>query len=828
MCKLYFSLTILIFSFQIGFCQQNIPNKNKSAEPLYMLTYDHGGLVLWGADHFQERLHNAESWLDKYPDFKIGLDNEAHMYDELAVENPKLLEEIKLDLTRYQGRFGIGTCTYGQPLSQFINEESNIRQIGYAIKAIQKYFNYTPKVYVMSEHAMHSQIPQIIKGFGFEAAIMRTHFMMYGYNPTYNSAFGWWVGPDGSRIPTVPTYDGEGAEFFKTTVDNWILTRYPGQDAKESLQDFKNQFSHIHPLLASRVDDSGLRKEELVKEYEGNPDYKWILLDEIPEIYPKPDTVFVTKPDDFKVRMPWGYCGNIIWNKSRSAETRVLAAERLDAFRYLVQRESCEKQLNMSWKNLLVAQHHDIQIVGLLNNAEEFLAASLASSGKVIDSTMAFFEANMAADGNRQVTVFNPVSWKRTEWIETVVSFAKGEAKSVEVVQGGQKFPVAFLQKDNYSDGSIFEARIVFAADMDPLSINSYSVLPVTEETNDFRSGIITDAKKLMIQTPYYRVKLNAGGGISSLINTKTGVPVFDEQKRSAYFTGLINGEEKESKGRWIIEKVDSLSPWVTATEYGFIDDIPYTFQMKFYTNKPRVDCNVQFDFNGQKIGQLSDDKRDHISAFVHEKKLRFKCYPATGENVSGIRDLPFIIASTQDKYVEGNYWTAIKGKDQGLAYFNRGNMGSIREADDGFSIPLSYAMYYIWGTRMLEGKYTYKFAIYPFGSDTKPEAIHRKALEYNYLVIKADSKTGNGKLGSKISLLDVNAQNINLSALYVENNKLFMRLYESAGTKTHVPIQLKWNGKLLFESNLKETKGQKVVGETDFNPWEFKTFLIE
>ena len=25
----------------------------------YMLTYDHGGLILWGSDHFKERLKNA-------------------------------------------------------------------------------------------------------------------------------------------------------------------------------------------------------------------------------------------------------------------------------------------------------------------------------------------------------------------------------------------------------------------------------------------------------------------------------------------------------------------------------------------------------------------------------------------------------------------------------------------------------------------------------------------------------------------------------------------------------------------------------------------------
>jgi len=109
---------------------------------VYMLTYDHGGLVLWGSDHFQERLSNAILWLDKYPSFKIGLDNEAYIYDYFHDHEPELLNEIKIYLDKYQGRFGIGSCTYGQPLSTFINEESNIRQIAYSLKATQKHFHY--------------------------------------------------------------------------------------------------------------------------------------------------------------------------------------------------------------------------------------------------------------------------------------------------------------------------------------------------------------------------------------------------------------------------------------------------------------------------------------------------------------------------------------------------------------------------------------------------------------------------------------------------------------------------------------------------------------
>jgi hypothetical protein len=126
----------------------------------------------------------------------------------------------------------------------------------------------------MSEHAMHAQMPQLLKGFGFRGAIMRTHYMMYGYNPCFDVPIGWWIGLDGSRVATVPTYKGEGAQFGKTTVDNWILTRYPSKDAPKSPADFRREFRRIQPLLASRADDAGLRKEELVKECEGKPGFR--------------------------------------------------------------------------------------------------------------------------------------------------------------------------------------------------------------------------------------------------------------------------------------------------------------------------------------------------------------------------------------------------------------------------------------------------------------------------------------------------------------------------------------------------------------------------
>jgi hypothetical protein len=84
-------LVILFFSGEIKGQVLESPKKenitSSALSPMYLLTYDHGGLVLWGTDHFAKYLRSAITWLDRYPDFKIGLDNEAYTYDFLIPRN---------------------------------------------------------------------------------------------------------------------------------------------------------------------------------------------------------------------------------------------------------------------------------------------------------------------------------------------------------------------------------------------------------------------------------------------------------------------------------------------------------------------------------------------------------------------------------------------------------------------------------------------------------------------------------------------------------------------------------------------------------------------
>ncbi len=803
------------------------PELSSAASPLYLLTYDHGGLVLWGREHFAEHLRSAISWLDRYPSFKIGLDNEAYTYDKLAQEDPNLLGQLRSYLRKYAGRFGIGTCTYGQPLSVFINEESNIRQIGYALAADRQHLGCAPSVYLMSEHAMHSQLPQILRSFGFTGAIMRTHYMMYGYNPTFDVPIGWWIGLDGSRIPAVPTYEREGAQFGRTTVDNWILTRYPGDNAPKSPADFKREFSRIQPLLATRADDAGLRKEALVREYEGKPGYQWVLLEEIFPGFPTPAEELRTVPNDFVVRMPWGYCGNEIWNTSRRAEVAVLTAERLAAIGRMAGGKDHQAELEQAWKNLLVAQHHDIQICGLLSDARTFLPKSIETSENVIESSLRFLASQMSGDGP-QVVVFNPVSWPRREWLDVPLSLPRGWAKHLQVRHGDQVVPSAILSADLFSDGSLRDINLAIQTDLAGLSVASYTLVPSDSTYAAGTGNLQIDPENLALSTPDFEIRFHPDGGLSSLIDKHTGRDLIRTGKRSAFFAGRIDGKDVQSKGTWVLQYGRGGAPWVIACENGFVGTIPYTFQMKVSADSPRIDCWVRFHFSGQKIGRLSTDTRDPVSGFVHEDKLRFKVFPAAdGEKAVGVRDLPFAVSETTDRYVNGLYWTSVTDGENGIAFFNRGTMVAVREDDGGFSMPLAYAMYYVWGTRMLSGDFTYEFAIRPFAGSWHRTELQREAIEYNYPPVGLYAQAGNGKYGPTMRPITTDPSAPIVSAFYNIGDDFYIRFYEHQGHPQQFSLGCPMDDMHLTEVDLSGRELGAVSDLIDLSPWQIKTVRL-
>ncbi len=778
---------------------------------LYILTYDHGGYVLCKHE-VNPRLKKIYDCMKKYPKLRIGLDYESFTFDEFSRCDPEVVEMIGDLLKKYPDRIGLGATTYGQPLSLTISEESNARQLIYAIRTNKKYFGKTPNVYCISEFALNNQTPQLLKLTGHDAAILRSHVMGYGYPRTFDSAWGRWIGKDKTEIPAVPTYDKMGRGFNCCTVDNWILSRWP-QDTEISLEKFEEMFEKYSPLLASRYDDLTQPIEDVTAYIETKDNYEYVLLEDIPELYGEAKDELATTDNDFHVQMPWGYCGNEIFNGVRKAEVEVVQAEKLNAISVMLGGKAYTENLDEAWKYVLAAQHHDVTICGLLDLSRRFIPASLKESEFVKNESLKNIASHFACKDDNSVLAINTNSFPVSDNIKI------GEDKYVYV-----RLPA-------------YTAEVVSA-----------------DSTSGCEHNIKWSPETGILKTESYNIKLT-DNGIEYIANLD-GKKIIDNGNNTM-FTAHIDGVDCESIGKWTVE----LNPYcgAIATYEGKIGSVPFSFEMRFGgISLSRIDCKTKFEVHGEKIGIIGDkmglEKSITVNGHIHDGKLNFNMNLCVDKNRKMFRDLPYSISEwegdvrkTEDYWYEedrilinekvtpeesfnstthldGIYWVCLKDDNNSVAVFNKGCMGA-NVRGNKVSIPLVYAEEYLCGTKMLDGIYEDEFALC-VGNESV-ESIHEYALGYAYPPVAIPVEKNDGEFSEfKFASLD-NCDDVVMTTVYPENGYILARFCNYSDEPQKLTFDTSY-GKITEETDLLGNKLADSDGDLEFRPWEIKTVKIE
>ncbi len=807
-----------------------------SKEPLYILTYDHGGYVLW-EKQVKPRLKEIFQWMEKYPKLRIGLDYESFTFDEFRRSDPEVVTMIGELLKKYPDRVGLGATTYGQPLSLYISEESNIRQLTYAVKTNLEYFGVTPSVYCISEFALNNQTPQMAKLCGYEAAILRSHVMGYGYTKTFDKPYGLWVGKDKTGIPAVPTYDGQGRGYNCTTLDNWILSRWP-DDTDISLEDFRERFGKYSPLLASRYDDLTQPIEKVTAEIEKHDDYKYVLLEDIPALFGEAEEILEMTDNDFHSQMPWGYCGNEIFGGCRKGETEALQAEKLNALSVMLGGESYEKESEEAWKYILAAQHHDVTICGLLDLARRFIPSSLEFSEKVKNKAFENVEKHFSHKKNRSLFLMNPHSFPTDSWIEIPVE---------------EETEVEGMMSETVTDSNGKKTLRVRAA-LPSLTAKSFALCEKTETAEEF---FTFDRENGIITTPFYHIEVTSDG-IKKLTDARNGKTLIDNE-RGELLSAFINGAYRKNKGTYEV-KINKFTADIIFT--GNIDTVPFTFTMKLSATSPAIDCSLSCTVKEtDRIGRTDITEGRPVPLTLnghhHDDKLCFVMDLCLRTDRKMFRDLPFSIAEWDGQlrlteeywyendlilhdtpvtpeesfkgktHLQGVYWIALKDGEAGIAVMNRGCMGSTVEGNRVY-IPLIYSNDYMCGTKILDGTFTNEFSLLPVTADTDNTDIHKAAMEYNYTPISHILNEGDGEIREyALAEFTTDSKGVILTSLAPENGCITVRLCnfsDEEATAVFTPE----NGSITAETDLLGNTLQEISGNTlKFRPWEIKTVTL-
>ncbi len=808
-------------------------------EKLYILTYDHGGYVLW-KDEVKPRLLKIFDWLEKYPKLRIGLDYESFTFDEFSKYDKEVVELTQKLLEKYPDRVGLGATTYGQPLSLTINDESNARQLSYAVRTNLKYFNKTPDVYSISEFALNNQTPQLITLCGYKAALLRSHVMGYGYPKTYDSSWGKWIGKDGTEIPSVPTYDKQGRGYNCTTVDNWILSRWPVDSDLYSLEDFREMFKKHSPLLASRYDDLTQPIEEITAEIEKHDDYEYVLLEDFPSIYGEPIDEYRTTDNDFHVQMPWGYCGNEIFNGCRQGEVNAVEAERLNALSVMLGGKSFEEKSEEAWKYILAAEHHDVTICGLLDLSRRFIPTSLNASQCVKDNSLEFIKERFADKNNDSIIVINHHSFNIDEWLEIPTE------KDVVAFDDDKELECEIIEKNG-------KKTLRIRAKLAPLSVKRFILKEAAKKSTE---QFFFNKETGELITPCYKIKLTENG-IAYIKDVKTE-KIICGNNTGELFTGNINGVDSVSKGEW---KVEVHKNSAIATQKGEIGGIPFEFIMNFSGKSKRIDCKSRFTMNNELVGRTDVTQGRPVpftlNGHHHEDKLCLSLNVNLNKDRKMFRDLPYSISEwngalrktekywypnddilidvevspeesfNNTTYFHGIYWLCLRDNENGLAVFNKGCMGAALNGNH-LTVPLIYSNEYMCGSRILEGVFENEFAILPFEAKMSNIELHKNALCYVQPPVAVTAPKGNGKL-SNVSFIELKeiSEEIILTALYPENDYILARFCNYSDNNSFTDINSPF-GKIIAETDLLGNELKSVTdGKLEFHPWEIKTIKI-
>jgi alpha-mannosidase len=389
------------------------------AKPLYYTFGNHMHWVdmqwLWGYDALPSSARDMLRLMEE-TGARGNLNFDAVGYEKLAAEAPDVLDLLREAVRA--GRVEIVGASYAQPYGLFHGGESNIRQRVLGVRAVLRLFGVRPRAFWEEEFDFFPQLPQILAGCGFTGASL---FFQWTWAtpsvPEEPHALILWEGLDGTRLPALPK-------------NELCLHQWP--------EDFEGRLES--PLL------EGLERAAIVQWLELMPSPDWmcrseILLPRLAELFGDPR--FELRPatlseliealgdgaeaplrrytlDDVFHGVSLGKNGDYMPRYSKTCEEQLLAAEGISALAGLFGRPYASWdvyptwELDESWRELCIAQHHDNHECEGLCGAigERSFERSLGLSGEVFARTLEHLAKRVdALEGSS--LVYNPLGWTR-------------------------------------------------------------------------------------------------------------------------------------------------------------------------------------------------------------------------------------------------------------------------------------------------------------------------------------------------------------------------------------------------------------------------------
>ncbi len=748
--------------------------------------------------------------LKKNPFWKINLEIEPETWDSVKVREPESLAQLQQLFADQSltGRIEYISPAYGQGYLYNLSGESIIRHFSYGMKKVRSYFPMAVfTTYSSEEPCFTSALPQILTSFGYKYASLKNPNTCWGgYTRAYGGEVVSWVGPDGSRISTVPRYASEGFEANSTwQTEGWLNSpKYINDALKYGIK---------HPV-AMTIQDAGWKNGPWIgngdrgyqpTEYRTWRDYMANVATQ------KPAQDWHFSQEDVQVSLVWGsQILQKIAQQVRVSENKIIMAEKIAAMnRVYNQTPWPQAAIDEAWRTLMLSQHHDCWIVPYNGRKGDTWADKVVVwtdttdqlSDRILAQAFQTSRVDKTTDAQR-IRVYNTTGIARTELV-TLQLPATVDASAVHLVNDQNKEAVTQLSKADQSKNK----SLYFIATVPAMGYSTYQLVPKKSSNTAGARTFVTPEGNVVLETDLYRVLIdkNKGGTIRSLVAKKLGSNEWVDTKNERCFNELRGnffddgGFHSTTDKPVTVTMIENGPALVKAEIKGELLSYPYTQTIALTQGDRKIVCSIKIDWQ-KNIGIGSAykqheaiDRKEYAKPFYDDSQKLLTLFPVNFTSQKIYKDAPFDVTESRLTDTFFTRWDSIKHNimvNWVDVYDEKANLGLALLTDHtttythGKDFPLGLNVQYsgagLWGrNHTLTGPTEINYALIPHQGRWDSGQISTEAMKWNEPLFSAPTADQNEPAKS---LLDVTGTGWQVSSILADGNDLLVRLFNAEG----------------------------------------------
>ncbi|MGI8913782.1 MAG: hypothetical protein ACR2JY_08360 [Chloroflexota bacterium] len=770
--------------------------------------------------------------LQQWPGWKLSLDIEPISWLALRRSDPASYAELRAYLADEtpEARVELVAASYAQPFAWAINGESNIRQLIRGREIVQEHFpGICVDTYAVQEPCWTSALPQILRSLGYVRAVLRDASTAWaGYPTGIDAAVVDWLGPDGSAIPCIPRYACEdlvkcweteacagSAAFARKCLDHGI-TNPSGTG-----------FQDLGWAARPKVQGEYIRYatwREYTERVAGPPTMQW----------------HASQEDLVRCTLPWGERTlQRLARQVRAAESRVLVAEKMATLSSVWLRLPVpHDELQGAWDQLLMAQHHDAWICATQRRDRENWAWQVSAETWGVEETCREIIAEACealatppasvekpATAFQNVCVFNTLAAAREDLAAIDLATEQGTGGILVRTAAGESVVAQVVAGRRYAqDQSLNGATVLFRAATPALGFTVYEVAAVPEAPSSTAGWSVTaehqDDGTVVLASDLYRLVLDParGGVVTSLLVRAlerdfcagSGKYLFNE------FTGYFITEGAWHSSTQAAAQITILEPGPVRAAVavdGTVGPVPFHAVLCLVQGQARIDCTVRFTFSDETwIGDPWDiapqDRRRSSRRSHHDDRWKLHVvFPTSLRQQVLDKGAAYDVCRSKQQDTFFQRWDEIKHNiilnwvdvlDEeagcGLALLSDHTTSYLHGANYPLGLVLGWGWEggFWWGKCPLQGTQQVNYALVPHAGTWEAAGIPAEYARWSEpLLTQLGMGNAAGEIGGR-SFLQLDQDSVEVPALYVQGEDVFLRLHNAATADTACTVTLR------------------------------------